>query len=129
MAIKATINKISLNIADMDRHYYESHELTVAQHPSENNFRFLIRLVAFIFNASESLVFTKGMNSDEEADLWQKSLSDEIELWVKPVDVLKKSLFIPTMKVSRKFGGSNNKKNINVLITSVFTKLTLKTLI
>lgn len=82
MAISATINKISLNIADMDRHYYESHELTVAQHPSENDFRFMMRLVAFMFNASESLVFTKGMNSDEEADLWQKSLSDEIELWI-----------------------------------------------
>lgn len=82
MAKSATINKISLNIADMDRHYYESHELTVAQHPSENDFRFMIRLVAFMFNASESLVFTKGMNSDDEADLWQKSLSDEIESWI-----------------------------------------------
>ncbi len=82
MAINATINKITLNIADMDRHYYQDHELTVAQHPSETDLRFMIRLVAFMANASESLTFTKGLESDEEPDLWQKTLTDEIELWV-----------------------------------------------
>ena len=82
MAISATINKVSLNIADMDRHYYQNHELTVAQHPSETNFRFMMRLVAFMMNASESLSFTKGIASDDEPDLWQKALTDEIELWI-----------------------------------------------
>ncbi|MBL1320345.1 MAG: YaeQ family protein [Methylophaga sp.] len=82
MAVNSTINKISVNIADMDRHYYQSHELTMAQHPSENNFRFMIRLIAFMLNANEQLSFTKGMNSDDEAELWQKSLSGEIELWI-----------------------------------------------
>lgn len=82
MAMSATINKISLNIADMDRHYYDSHDLTVAQHPSETDFRFMIRLVAFIANADKQLSFTKGMDSSEEPDLWKKSLSDEIELWI-----------------------------------------------
>jgi uncharacterized protein YaeQ len=82
MAISSTINKVALNIADMDRHYYESHELTVAQHPSETDFRFMIRLVAFMANAHERLSFTKGIDSSEEPDLWQKSLTDEIELWI-----------------------------------------------
>ena len=82
MAISATINKVSLNIADMDRHYYQSHELTVAQHPSETDFRFMIRLIAFMANAHEQLSFTKGLSSDSEPELWQKSLTDEIELWI-----------------------------------------------
>ena len=82
MAISSTINKISLNIADMDRHYYQSHELTVAQHPSETDFRFMVRLIAFMANASEQLSFTKGLGSDDEPDLWQKTLTDEIELWI-----------------------------------------------
>ncbi|OUR73296.1 hypothetical protein A9Q78_04010 [Methylophaga sp. 41_12_T18] len=82
MAISSTINKVSINIADMDRHYYQSHELTVAQHPSETDFRFLIRLVAFMINASDSLSFTKGMASDDEPDLWQRSLTNDIELWI-----------------------------------------------
>jgi len=82
MAISSTINKALLNIADMDRHYYESHELTVAQHPSETDFRLMIRLIAFMANAHERLNFTKGIDSSEEPDLWQKSLTDEIELWI-----------------------------------------------
>jgi uncharacterized protein YaeQ len=82
MAISSTINKVSLSIANMDTHYYQSHELTVAQHPSENDFRFMVRLIAFILNADEQLTFTKGMNNDDQPELWQKSLSDEIELWI-----------------------------------------------
>lgn len=83
MAISSTINKVLLNIADMDRHYYESHELTLAQHPSETDFRLMIRLIAFMTNANERLSFTKGIDSSEEPDLWQKSLTDEIELWIE----------------------------------------------
>ena len=82
MAISATIYKAELNIADMDRHYYQSHEFTLAQHPSETEFRMMIRMVAFALNAHEHLQFTKGLSTDDEPDLWQKSLSDEIELWI-----------------------------------------------
>lgn len=82
MAISSTINKVSLNIADMDRHYYQNHELTMAQHPSETDFRFMMRLVAFIANASEMLSFTKGMGTDDEPDLWKKALTNDIELWI-----------------------------------------------
>jgi len=82
MAISSTINKVSLNIANMDRNYYQIHDLTLAQHPSENDFRFMVRLVAFIINASENLNFTKGLGDSDEPELWQKSLTDEIELWV-----------------------------------------------
>ena len=82
MALSSTIYKVSLNIADMDRHYYQSHELTVALHPSETHFRFMVRLIAFMLNASDELGFTKGLSSSDEPDLWQKSLTDEIELWV-----------------------------------------------
>ncbi len=82
MAISSTINKVSLSIANMDTHHYQIHELTVAQHPSENNFRFMIRLIAFSINAHEQLSFTKGMNNDDEPELWKKTLTDEIELWI-----------------------------------------------
>ena len=82
MAISSTINKVSVNIANMDKHYYQSHDLTMAQHPSETDFRFMIRLIAFMLNASEQLNFTKGLSSDDEPDLWEKSLTDDIELWI-----------------------------------------------
>lgn len=83
MALKATICKVTLNIADMDRHYYADHHLTIAQHPSETDERMMIRLLAFALNASEHLDFTKGLSTDDEPELWQKSLSDEIELWIE----------------------------------------------
>jgi len=82
MALKATIHKAELQISDMDRHYYESHALTLAQHPSETEERLLVRLLAFALNASERLEFGRGLSSQDEPDLWLKSLTGEIELWV-----------------------------------------------
>ena len=82
MALKATIFKISLNIADMDRHYYADHNLVVARHPSETDERMMFRVLAFAAHASEQLAFTKGISTDDEPDIWEKSLSDEIELWI-----------------------------------------------
>lgn len=64
MATKATICKALLNIANMDSHYYEEHNLTMAKHPSETDLRLMVRLIAFILNADESLEFTKGISQD-----------------------------------------------------------------
>lgn len=83
MAPKATVFKAAIQIADMDRHYYADHQLTLAQHPSETDSRMMVRLLAFILNASESLSFSKGLCVDNEPELWEKSLSDEILLWVE----------------------------------------------
>ncbi len=82
MGTKATIYKANLNIANMDTHYYAEHSLTLAKHPSENDLRLMIRVLAFIFNANEDLVFCKGIDQDDEPDLWQKNLSGDIELWI-----------------------------------------------
>ncbi len=82
MALKSTVYKVQLQIADMDRNYYQDHSLTLAQHPSETDARMMLRLLAFALNASESLEFSKGLCVDDEPELWQKSLSDEIELWI-----------------------------------------------
>lgn len=82
MALKATICKAELGIADMDRHYYADHALTIAQHPSENNERLMLRLLAFALFANERLEFTRGISTDDEPDLWQKNYHDEIELWI-----------------------------------------------
>lgn len=82
MALKSSIHKVELQIADMDRHYYASHLLTIARHPSETSERLLYRIAAFALHASDSLSFTKGISSNDEPDLWRKSLSDEIELWI-----------------------------------------------
>lgn len=82
MAISATICKAELNIADMDRHYYASHDLTLAKHPSETDLRMMVRLAAFALHADERLDFTKGITQEGEPDLWLKDLGGDIELWI-----------------------------------------------
>ncbi|HWZ42435.1 MAG TPA: YaeQ family protein [Candidatus Saccharimonadales bacterium] len=82
MAIKATIYKAELQINDMDRQYYAGHELTLAQHPSETDERLMVRLLAFALHAHERLEFGRGLSTDDEPDLWRKSLTGEIEQWI-----------------------------------------------
>lgn len=83
MALKATIFKADVQIADMDRHYYQSHALTIARHPSETDERMMMRVLAFVIHAHEHLVFGKGLSADDEPDLWQKDLTGAIELWIE----------------------------------------------
>ena len=82
MAIKSTIYKIDLQVSDMDRNYYQQHNLTLARHPSETDERVMVRLIGFAMYANEALIFGKGLSDDEEPDLWQKDLTGAIELWM-----------------------------------------------
>ncbi len=82
MALKSTIHKVDLQLADMDRHYYQQHVLTLAKHPSETDERMMVRLLAFAIYADEALVFGKGLSDDEEPDLWLKDLTGAIQLWI-----------------------------------------------
>jgi uncharacterized protein YaeQ len=82
MALKATIFKAELHISDMDRNYYEDHSLTIARHPSENDERMMVRLLAFALHAHEALSFAEGISTDDEPALWQKDLTGAIELWI-----------------------------------------------
>jgi len=77
MAVKATIFKALLQIADVD------HELTLARHPSETDERLMVRLLAFARHADPALVFTRGLAEADEPDLWKKDLTGQIELWIE----------------------------------------------
>lgn len=82
MAIGATVYKATINISDIDRHYYNAHDLTIARHPSETDERMMVRLSAFVLNADERLEFTKGLCAEDEPELWLKDYSGDIELWI-----------------------------------------------
>lgn len=97
MALKSTIYKIDLNIADMDRQYYAQHNLTLAKHPSETDERVMVRLIGFALYANEALIFGKGLSDDDEPDLWQKDLTGAIELWM--------DVGLPTERDIRKAAG------------------------
>ena len=83
MALKSTIFKAEIQIADMDRAYYADHAFTIARHPSETDERMMMRLLAFVLNADDSLVFAGGLSVEDEPDLWRKDLTGPIEPWVE----------------------------------------------
>ena len=83
MALKATIFKADVQIADMDRPYYGDHALTLARHPSETDERVMMRVLAFALHAGDALAFGKGLSTDDEPDLWQRDLTGGIELWIE----------------------------------------------
>jgi len=97
MAIKATVFKATLQIADMDRHYYADHVLTLARHPSETDERMMVRLLSFALYADQALAFGKGISSDDEPDLWQKDLTGAIMRWIE--------VGLPDERVIRKASG------------------------
>ncbi|MDH5446306.1 MAG: YaeQ family protein [Gammaproteobacteria bacterium] len=83
MALKSSVFKADIQIADLDRHFYENFSLTLARHPSETDERMMVRLMAFILHAQEGLSFGKGLSTEDEPDLWLKNMVDEIELWIE----------------------------------------------
>lgn len=82
MALKATIYKADLQVADMDRHYYADHALTIARHPSETDERMMVRLLMLALYAQEGIAFTKGLFDVDEPEVWVKDLTGEIKLWI-----------------------------------------------
>jgi uncharacterized protein YaeQ len=82
MALKATIFKAALQIADMDRNYYGEHALTIARHPSETDERMMVRLLAFALHAEERLAFGRGLSDEGEPDVWEKDLTGAITTWI-----------------------------------------------
>lgn len=83
MALKPTIYKLKIALSDLNRDYYDSFNLTVAQHPSENVERMMARVLAFCLNAGAELAFTRGLSSVEEPDIWLRTLDGKIALWIE----------------------------------------------
>jgi uncharacterized protein YaeQ len=83
MAAKADILKAELQVTDLDRHYYASHALTLAQHPSETDTRLLVRLLAFALHADERLEFGRGLGDEDEPALWRRDYTGTIEQWIE----------------------------------------------
>lgn len=95
MAENATLYRVELQVADMDRNYFNEFNLRVALHPSETVERMMVRILAFCYRAAENLTFTKGLSSMEEPDLWRRHDNGTLEEWVEvgqpSLDRLKKA--------------------------------------
>jgi uncharacterized protein YaeQ len=83
MALKSTIFRADLAVADIDRGYYRDHALRIAQHPSETSERMMVRLLAFALHADDALEFGRGISTEDEPDLWRRDLTGVIEEWIE----------------------------------------------
>jgi uncharacterized protein YaeQ len=92
MALKSTIFKVNLSVADIDRAYYADHTLTLARHPSEADERMMIRLVALAFNAHAlqtvcngdgTLAFGAGLSDPNDPDVVLRDFTGATRLWIE----------------------------------------------
>ena len=82
MALKPTIYKLRIALSDLNRNYYDSLNLTLAQHPSETLERMMVRVMAYCLNSQQDLVFCKGLSDVEEPALWLRAPDEQILLWI-----------------------------------------------
>ena len=82
MALKSTIHRLELDVADIDHANYGSFALTLARHPSETEERLMMRVLAFALHADPALEFGRGISSEDEPDLWLKDPTGAISLWI-----------------------------------------------
>jgi uncharacterized protein YaeQ len=92
LALKSTIFKANLAIADIDHGYYADHPLTLARHPSETDERMMIRLVALALNAHRiqtdcggdaTLAFGAGLSNPDDPDVSLRDYTGQTRLWVE----------------------------------------------
>ena len=83
MALNATMYRFNINLSDLNRSYYDDFAVSVALHPSETIERMAIRLVAYCLHYSSELQFTKGLSTDNEPDIWEKTYSGDILTWIE----------------------------------------------
>ena len=92
MALKSTIYKANLSIADIDHSYYEDHQLTLARHPSETDERMMIRLLALAINAYKlqavcngdgKLAFGAGLSDPDDPDCSLRDFTGQTRMWIE----------------------------------------------
>jgi uncharacterized protein YaeQ len=92
MALKSTIFKANLAVADFDHGYYADHALTLARHPSETDERMMIRLVALALNAHKLqsvldgdgvLGFGDSLSNTDDPDVSLKDFTGRTRVWIE----------------------------------------------
>jgi uncharacterized protein YaeQ len=83
MALRATIHKAELEVADLDRQHFESASLTLARHPSETEERLMVRLLGWALFAAPGLAFGRGLSTEDEPALALITEDGRTALWIE----------------------------------------------
>lgn len=82
MALNATIYNFDVELADSDRHVYESLALRVARHPSESEEFMVARLLAYLLEFAEGIEFSSGVSTPDEPAIAVRDLTGAIATWI-----------------------------------------------
>ena len=82
MALTATIYNFDIELADTDRHVYESLALRVARHPSESEEYLMARLLAYLLEFAEGIEFSRGVADPDEPAIAVRDLTGAIKTWI-----------------------------------------------
>lgn len=79
MAVKTTPYEVEIDISDMERNYFRTHQFTLQRGPNETEEKLMVRVLAFALQAEDSLRFGEG---PEEPALWIRDTTGAVELWI-----------------------------------------------
>jgi uncharacterized protein YaeQ len=82
MALGATIYNFDIELADADRHVYESLALRVARHPSESEEYLIARLLAYLLEFAEGIGFSRGVSDPDEPTIAVRDRTGAITAWI-----------------------------------------------
>jgi uncharacterized protein YaeQ len=83
MALTATIYNFDIELADTDRHVYESLALRVARHPSESEEYLVTRLLAYLLEFAPGIEFSRGVSDPEEPTIAIRDLTGTPTTWIE----------------------------------------------
>lgn len=92
MALKSTIHKAQLQLADIDHGVYTDLALTIARHPSETEQRMMVRLVALALNAhavqtichgDAHILFGAGLSDPDDPDVHVTDFTNRKRVWIE----------------------------------------------
>ncbi len=99
MALGATVCKAFIDVSDIDRGYYESRSITIAQHPSETPARMMVRLLAWVLFAGDKTEFGRGLSTEGEPAVYETNDAGDIARWIE--------VGCPDIKTLRKAAGKS----------------------
>jgi uncharacterized protein YaeQ len=82
LALTSTIYNFDVELADADRHVYESLALRVARHPSESEEYLVARLLAYLIEYCERIEFSRGVSDPDDPAIAVRDLTGTIRTWI-----------------------------------------------
>jgi len=83
MAQPSTVRRFRIELSDVDRGVYDSLDLRVAQHPSENEGFLVTRMLAYVLNFSDGMGFSTGLCVPGEPTVFARDPTGVVTLWIE----------------------------------------------